>query len=256
MKRVILGVKIDSLTFKEAIQKIDSLICAQKPSQIVTVNPEFVMAAQKDDEFRRIINQADLAVPDGVGLMLAGRFLGQPFKERITGVDLTWAICKLAEDRGYSVFFLGGGPGVAKKAAERIKKIHSRLNIAGYYSGKPNDKKTLLTIQKAKPDILLVAFGAPKQDKFIYNLLHNVSDFELNALPSAVRASTFPCVSIGVGGTFDYIAGILPYAPDWMRKLGLEWLFRLFTQPKRLGRIYTAVIKFPLAVLLSKFKSS
>src|SRR3990167_7539821 len=124
MKKTILGIKIDSITFGDAIRKIDSLLVGKKAAQIVTVNPEFVMTAQKDNEFRRIINHADLAVPDGYGLMLAGKFLGQRFKERITGVDLIWAICKLAEDRGYSVFFLGGSSGVAKKTAMRVKKIH------------------------------------------------------------------------------------------------------------------------------------
>lgn len=244
VKQKILGVKIDSISFADAIRKIDGLIVAQKPAQIVTVNPEFVMAAQKDIEFRKIINQADLAVPDGFGLILAGKFLGKPLKERITGVDLTWAICKLAEDRGYSVFFLGGREGIAKKTAIRVKKIHPRLKIAGFYAGKPGDQDTINNIKRAKPDILFVAFGAPKQDKFIYNLIHNPT-FHISHLPS---------LSIGVGGTFDYIAGITPLAPEWLRKLGLEWLYRLWAQPWRWNRIFTAVIKFPWAVLVSKFK--
>lgn len=245
MKKNILGVKIDSISFADAIRKIDSLICANKPSQIVTVNPEFVMAAQKDREFRKIINQADIAVPDGFGLMIAGKFLSKPLKERITGVDLTWAICKLAEDRGYSVFFLGGDAGVAKKTAGRIKKIHPRLKIAGFYAGKPNDRATINIIKKAKPNILFVAFGAPKQDKFIYALTHTHYHSRGGNL-------VFPSLSIGVGGTLDYIAGVTPYAPDWIRKLGLEWLYRLWTQPWRWSRIVTAVIRFPWAILKSK----
>jgi N-acetylglucosaminyldiphosphoundecaprenol N-acetyl-beta-D-mannosaminyltransferase len=245
MKRNILGIKIDSLTFDEAIEKIDSLIVANKPSQVVTVNPEMVMAAQKDEEFRRLINQADLVVPDGFGIMLAAKFLGKPLRERITGVDLTWAIGKLAEDRGYSVFFLGAKAGVAKVTAERFKKLHPRLKIAGSYAGSPDDQNTLAILKRTKPDILLVAFGAPKQEKFIYNLIHNVSNFEF-------RISNFPRLSVGVGGTFDYIAGVYPYPPEWLRKLGLEWLFRLITQPWRWQRIMTATIKFPWAVLRSK----
>ena len=238
MKRYILGVKIDSLSFSEAIKKIDSLIVAGKPSQVVTINPEMVMASQKDREFRRIINQADLVVPDGAGIIWAGKFLEKPFSERITGVDLTWAISKLAEDRGYSVFFLGGKAGIAKKAAERIKKLHPRLNIAGFFAGKPGDAQTITMVKHAKPDILFVAFGAPKQEKFISNLKSQISNLK--------------SVSIGVGGTFDYIAGVYPYAPDWMRKAGFEWLYRLWTQPWRWDRIITATIRFPLAIIKSK----
>ncbi len=238
MKRIILGVKIDSLSFDDVLRRIDSLIVKRKSSQIVTVNPEFIMTAQKDTKFRQIINSADLAVPDGFGLMLAGKFLSTPLQERVTGVDLTWAICKLAEDRGYRVFFLGGRPGVAKETASRIKKLHPLLKVAGFYAGNPGDKRTINIIRKTKPDILFVAFGAPKQEKFIYNLIHNVSDF--------------PRVSVGVGGTFDYISGVHPYAPDWIRKLGLEWLYRLITQPHRFNRILTATIRFPWSILKSK----
>lgn len=239
MKRNILGVKIDSISFTEAMLKIDGLVAGGKPAQIVTVNPEIVMAAQKDRDFRRIINQADLVVPDGKGIMLAAQFLGKPLRERITGVDLTWAICKLAENRGYRVFFLGGKEGIAKKTAQRIKKLHPNLNIAGLYAGRPDDSRTIAMIKRAKPDILFVAFGALKQEKFISNLKFQISNSK--------------SISIGVGGTFDYIVGVYPYAPEWLRKLGLEWLFRLFTQPWRWNRIITATIRFPWTVFLSKF---
>ena len=251
MKRNILDVKIDSITFSEAIRKIDKLIVAGKPSQVVTVNPEMVMAAQKDREFRQIINSAELAVPDGAGIIWAGKFLGKPFRERITGVDLTWAICKLAEDRGYSVFFLGGKNGAARKTAQRVRKISDRLKISGFYPGRPGDPQTIDKIKKSKPDILFVAFGAPKQEKFIHNLLHKFSDFGLHASRCG-RISDLPQLCIGVGGTFDYIAGIVPYPPEWIRKLGFEWLFRLFTQPWRWNRIITAIIRFPWAVIKEK----
>ena len=237
MKKNILGLKIDSLTFAEALEKVDDLIVAKKPSQVITVNPEMVMAAQKDKEFRRIINQANLIVPDGKGIMLAGKFLGKPLRERITGVDLTWAVCKLAEDRGYGVFFLGGGVGIAKEVSQRIKKLHPHLKIAGFYVGFPGDEKTIELLKQARPDVLLVAFGAPQQEKFINGLKNQGINIPL---------------SIGVGGTFDYIAGKYPYAPDWIRKIGLEWLYRLFTQPWRWRRIITATILFPWAVI--KFK--
>ncbi|MEK7143130.1 MAG: WecB/TagA/CpsF family glycosyltransferase [Patescibacteria group bacterium] len=244
MKKInILGIKICSLSFNEAIKIVDELIVKGKPAQIVTVNPEFIVVAQKDIQFKKILNQADLALPDGVGLILAGRILGTPLKERITGVDLTWAICKLAEDRGYSVFFLGGIRGVAKETASRIKKIHSRLLVAGYYEGKPNDAKTWDAIERVRPNILFVAFGAPKQDKFIYDLIHSS------------RISHNPSLSIGVGGTFDYIAGRIPRAPEWLRNLGLEWLYRFYSEPWRIKRIFKAVIVFPILVIFDVINS-
>ncbi len=235
----ILDVKIDFLSFNEAVKRADFLNSKKKSSYIVTLNPEIIMAAQKDAAFRRIINAADLVTPDGFGLMLMAQLLGHPLKERITGVDLTWALLKLAEDRGYGVFLLGGAKGVAKKAAENIKRVHPKIRFVGISSADPDDKGIIDKIGKAKPDILFVAYGAPKQEKFISYLTSRIS------IP----------LSIGVGGTFDYIAGVHPYAPEWIRKLGLEWLYRLFTQPKRFNRIITATIRFPWAVLKSKILS-
>ena len=244
MKKInILGIKISSLTFREAIEVIDALIVKAKPAQIVTVNPEFIVGAQNDSHFKKILNQADLAIPDGIGLIWAGRILRTPFKERITGVDLTWAICKLAEDRGYSVFFLGGKGGVAKETAQRIKKIHPRLLVAGHYEGKPADKKTWAMIEQARPNILFVAFGAPKQDKFIDDLIHSF------------RISHLPSLSVGLGGTFDYIAGKVARAPEWLRVLGFEWLYRLIYEPWRLKRIFRAVAVFPFLVIIDKIHS-
>jgi len=243
----ILDVKIDSVSFKEALEKVQSLIKKGKRSFIITLNPEMIIAAQKDSEFREIVNDADLVTPDGYGLMLAARFLGQPLKERVTGVDLTWALLKLAEEREYRVFLLGGATGVAKKAAENIKRVHPRIKFAGISSVDPDDKDIFDTISHAKPDILFVAYGAPKQEKFINSLIHPVSNLEF-------RISDLPKLSIGIGGTLDYIAGIVSYAPRWVRWLGLEWLYRLFTEPKRFNRIITATIRFPWTVLRSKFK--
>jgi len=234
----ILDVKIDSLNFTEALKQAEVLITQKKPAYIVTLNPEIIMAAQKDADLKRIINHADLVTPDGFGLMLMARFLGQPLKERITGVDLSWGLFKLAEDKGYRVFLLGGAAGVAKKASENIKRVHPRIKFVGISSADPDGKGIIDTIGHAKPDILFVAYGAPKQEKFISSLTSHIS------IP----------LSIGVGGTFDYIAEVHHYAPRWMRKLGLEWLYRLFTQPKRFNRIITATIRFPWSVLRSRFK--
>jgi N-acetylglucosaminyldiphosphoundecaprenol N-acetyl-beta-D-mannosaminyltransferase len=233
----ILDVKIDRVAMNEALAKIQAYLMVDEVHQIVTVNPEFIVAAQHDELFKRILNEADLNVPDGFGLQCAAWFLNKKIDERITGVDLTWEICKIAAEKGYSVYFLGAAEGVAQMAAGRIKMLYPNLKIAGTYSGTPDEEGIVNRINEAKPDILLVAYGAPKQEKFIFN--HKV----------ALKVK----LAIGVGGTLDYIAGIQPYAPAWMRKLGLEWLYRLLTQPKRWKRIFNATIIFPLLILKSRF---
>jgi len=234
----ILDVRVDNLTFNQVMAKINLFLCGKKLRQIVTLNPEFVLAAQKDKEFKKVLNQADLSISDGFGLKIAAAITGQKIGERITGVDLTLELAKLASERGDSIFFLGGAQGVAEKAVKRIKMIYPNLKVASTYAGNPDDKETIGILKKAKPDILLVAFGAPKQDKFIAGLKH--------------RYSGLPKVAMGVGGTFDYISGNIPRAPHWMRKIGLEWLYRLFRQPSRFGRIFRAVAVFTFLVMIRR----
>ena len=232
----ILNVKIDNITFAEALAKIQAFLMVDEVHQIATINPEFIIAAQSDEKFKEILNSSDLNVPDGVGLQYAAGFLGQKIGERITGVDLTWEICKIASEKGYSVFFLGANDGIAEKAAHRIKLLNPNLKIAGTSSANPDDENLVNEIKNAKPDILLVAYGAPKQEKFIFDNKDQLGTK----------------LAMGVGGTFDYIAGVVPYAPKWLRKTGLEWFYRLFTEPKRWKRILNAVIIFPWLVLKSK----
>ncbi len=232
----ILGVKIDELTFAEVMAKITLFLDEKKFHQIVTVNPEFVLTVQKDSEFKEVLNQADLNIPDGVGLKLGAWLLGQKIGERLTGVDLTWELAKLANQKGYSIYFLGATTGVAEKASKKIKLLYPNLKIAGCYAGTPDEPGLIEKINNTNADILLVAFGAPKQDKFIFN---NKSNIKIK-------------VAMGVGGTFDYIAGVVPRAPKFLRSLGLEWLYRLIRQPKRIGRIFNAVIVFPIKVFISQ----
>jgi len=232
----ILNIKIDNVSFSEVIAKISAYLLVDCFHMIATVNPEFIVTAQKDEKFKDILNKCDLNVPDGVGLQFAAKLAGEKIGERITGVDLTWEICKIAAEKGYSVYFLGAAEGVAEKAAHRIKLLNPGLNIAGTYAGSPNEEGIVLKINETSADILLVAFGAPKQEKFIAD---NKESLKVK-------------LAMGVGGTFDYIAGIEPYAPLWLRKIGLEWLYRLFTQPKRWKRILNATVVFPWLVLRSK----
>lgn len=234
----ILGVKIDEFSFLEVMEKITVFLSGEKMHQIATVNPEFIMAAQKDSTFKDILNSTNLNVPDGFGLQCAAFYKRKKIGKRLTGVDLTWEIAKLAAEKGYSIFLLGGKPGVAEMTANRLRYLYRNLKIAGTYAGSPDEKGLVEKIVASKADILLVAFGAPKQEKFI-----------------AENKKELKCkVAMGVGGSFDYISEIIPRAPKWMQALGLEWLYRLVKQPKRFRRIYTAIVKFPLAVIFTRSK--
>ena len=233
----VLGVKIDELSLEQVLAKIRSFLKEKKLHQIATVNPEFILAAQKNSDFKKILNDVDLSVPDGVGLKFAGWVSGQKIGKRITGIDLTWELAKIASDNDYSMFLLGAGDGVAQKAADKMKQKYPNLKIAGCYAGTPDEEGIINKINNAHADILLVAFGAPKQDKFIYDNKNRLN----------VK------IAMGVGGTFDYISEIIPRAPKWIRSLGLEWFYRLIRQPSRLGRIFNAVIKFPILIVWSRF---
>ena len=239
MRKKILGVPVDKVDFKTALNKIEELIKNGKSHQIATVNPEFIIAAQKNEKFKRVLNNSSLNTPDGRGIIWAMKFLhGIKLKERVTGIDLFWALCKLSEDRGYRIFMLGGRPGVVKEAAERVEMIHPRAKICYIYPGSIKEtKKIRRLINHTHPNILFVAWGSPKQEIWIRKNLKKI------------RSSL---VAIGVGGTFDFVAGTRARAPKWMQRIGLEWLYRLIQEPRRFGRIWIAVVKFPIAVIKSK----
>lgn len=220
----VLGVRVDAVTFDRTLTQIESFIAEGRPHQIVTVNPEFVMAAQSDAEFRQIINASALALPDGVGVWLASRYLGRPLPERIPGVDLVQQLAALSADRGYRLFFLGAMPGVADKAVEVLRARYPGLALAGTCVGSPSleDEAAIREqVRATHPQVLFVAYGAPAQDRWI------ARNLDLLGVP----------VCIGVGGSFDFIAGVRPRAPGWMRRWGMEWLHRLITQPWRWRRM-------------------
>ena len=230
----ILGVKISKVTYESAIKMVEGFLVDGKKHYIVTPNPEFINLAQTDQEFCQILNQADLAIPDGVGLCVG---------TRVTGTDLMIKLCELAAEKGYSVFLLGGRNGVAKEAAKRLKERFANLNIVGTYEGDPEEvlaprPNVPLADPSVAIDFLFVAYGAPKQEKWIAKNLPKIP----------VR------VAMGVGGAFDFIAGKKRRAPLALRRLGLEWLWRLIQEPRRLPRILKATIRFPLLVFLHKLK--
>jgi N-acetylglucosaminyldiphosphoundecaprenol N-acetyl-beta-D-mannosaminyltransferase len=237
----ILNVKVHALTNAGILALIEQFIASGQPHQLVTVNPEFVVAAQQDEAFRQIINSAALALPDGVGLLKAARFLQTtPLPERVAGSDLVVKLAELSQQKGYRIYFLGAWEGVAEKAIGRLKRDYPRLQVAGHFAGSPALEENEAIVQRiltTRPDILLVAYGAPKQDKWIARNLERLQ------IP----------VCIGVGGSFDFIAGTARRAPRWLQRLGLEWLHRLIMQPWRWRRIWNAVPRFGWLVLRSRF---
>lgn len=197
---------------------------------LVTINPEIVMIAKDDLEYEKVIKSADLAVADGIGIILAGKIFGKSFSGRIHGSDLVEKLPELASKEGLSIGLLGGGKNVALKSSKRLKIMYPDLNVvfAATEWYKIKGKKTC--------DILFVAFGSPKQEKWIFENLPKLNS----------------SVVIGVGGAFDYMSGRIKRAPKWMRKIGLEWLYRLINQPWRIKR-QSALVKFTLLVLKERF---
>jgi N-acetylglucosaminyldiphosphoundecaprenol N-acetyl-beta-D-mannosaminyltransferase len=227
----------------QTLEWVEAAVAARTPRQICTANPEFILTAQEDAKFKAILNQADLVIPDGVGVLWAARQLGKFLPERVAGSDLVVRLAERGAQQGWRIFFLGAAEGVAARAAEILQARFPAFNCVGTFSGSPrieDEAEILRHIHAAQPDILFVAFGHPKQDKWIARLREKLN------VP----------VSMGVGGSFDFIAGVVPRAPLWLQRLNLEWLYRLWKQPWRAGRIFNAVVRFPLAVLLSRVFSS
>ncbi len=220
----ILGVNVDCVTMAQAMQKIDELILLKKPSLIATANAEMLMLATHDFELKQILNSAAMVTPDGAGTVWAARHLGFNMPERVAGVDLVTNLLH----KNYKSYFFGAAPGVAKKAAENFPSVVGTRN--GFFS-KVEEPKIIADINATNADILLVGLGVPKQEKWIFNNLDKLN------VP----------VCIGVGGTFDVLAGNTPRAPMWMQRAKLEWLFRALLQPSRAGRLI-ALPKFVFKV--------
>ncbi|HLQ33396.1 MAG TPA: WecB/TagA/CpsF family glycosyltransferase [Chloroflexota bacterium] len=233
-----LGVRVDDVTIDQAVEVISGFIEAGRPRQVVTINPEFVIAARRQPDFKAVLDAADLCVPDAVGLQWGSRVLGKPLQGRVPGVDLVWRLAGLAAERGWSIFLLGGFDGVGQRTAERFVEAYPGLRIAGTYEGHPGDSEAVERVKAARPELLLVAYGAPAQDLWIAR--HK----------DELRVP----VSMGVGGSFDYIAGRAQRAPAWLRQIGLEWLHRLVHEPWRWRRML-ALPRFAILVLRQRWTS-
>ncbi len=234
----ILGVGVDPVTMSEAIERVEEFYAARTPHLIATANAEMLMRATHDGELRSILNSADLVVPDGAGTVWAAHHLGYEMPERVAGYDLAQELMRRAPASGRRIYFFGSAPGVAEKARAKAEKLYSGISIVGTRNGfftAEDESEIVSAIQKAQPDLLLVALGVPKQEKWLAAHLNELQ------VP----------VSIGVGGTFDVMAGEMKRAPVWMQRAKLEWLFRAMLQPKRAGRLL-ALPKFVFKVHASK----
>ena len=226
----ILGVRVDNLERKEILEKISRFLSENEFGQIATVNPEFILEAQKDEEFRNILNSCDLNVADGVGIKLAFWWLRGKLKYRMAGIDLMQEILKIADERKLKIFLAtkSGGLSSFEETRDAILKKYPTLEIDGENIDIHN---TLYIIPDT--DILFCNFGAPFQEKF----LNSQKDGKIK-------------LTVGVGGSFDYLTGKLKRAPKWMQFFGVEWFWRLLLQPRRIRRIWNAVIIFPIKLVI------
>jgi len=224
----LLGVAFDNVTIAGALDRIDQMIASRKPHYVVTANVDFCVQAFEDVELRRILFDAHLVLCDGTPLLWASRLFGNPLPERVAGADLVPLLIKRAAEKGHRIFFLGGAPQVTQQAVKRLQDLHPNVVIAGHYSPpfRPlldmNHDEIVERIRAAQPDLLFVSFGCPKAEKWM--AMH-------------YRKAGVP-VAMGVGATIDFLAGKVRRAPDWMQRAGLEWLFRLAQEPRRLWSRY------------------
>ena len=234
----ILGVDVDAVTMAEAVDVVRRAMDTRAGVMVATANAEMLMRATHDEELRRILNASALVVPDGAGTVWAARHLGHTMPERVAGYDLAQELLRCAPAEGRRVYFFGSAPGVAEKAKAKAEQLYPGIEIVGVRNGffSPADNAAIIAeIRAARPDLLLVALGVPKQEKWI----------------AAHLAELDVPVAIGVGGTLDVMAGVMKRAPYWMQRAKLEWLFRGLMQPKRAGRLL-ALPKFVLKVHASR----
>ena len=216
--------RVDDVTYAETLALVERYIAEGGPHLITTPNPEFVMRARQDRSFRALLDRAALNIPDGVGLLLAARLQGERFREHVRGTDLVERLAALGAVRGHRWYLLGAAEGVAREAADRLQARHPGLIVAGAAPGSPHERDDDVSRETLRAagriDVILVAYGAPVQERWM----------ERNLGPLGIP------VGIGVGGVFNFLSGRVPRAPDWMRRLELEWLHRLLVQPWRWRR--------------------
>lgn len=235
---VIFDVPIDKVNMKQAVDTVEKFLSEDRLHMVATPNAEIVMMAQKDPGYKEILNKTDLNVPDGSGVVFASKIYKEELPERVAGFDLMMELIKVASEKKYKIYLLGAKSDVVKGAYLNLKRQYSEIDIVGFHDGyfsKDDEAEIIKDINEKNTDLLFVALGAPKQEKWIYE--------NKNRLKAKV--------AIGVGGSFDVIAGKVTRAPEIYRKLGLEWFYRLLKEPWRYKRMM-ALPKFAVKVLFSK----
>lgn len=242
----ICGVQVDRYSFHEVVEQITNhALSRNSPQYVVTPNAQHIVTLQRDSLFREIYRNAFLSVPDGVPLLWAAKFFNTPLSGRVNGTDLFERLCQTSAEIGLKIFLLGGRPGAAQKAADTLKKKYPNIKIVGtncpaygFETDESELEKINFAIEAAKPDILFVGLGAPKQEYWMYN------NYQKLNVP----------ICLGIGVSFELVSGMVKRAPIMMQKVGLEWLFRLIVEPRRLWRRYViGNTIFLLLVLRQKF---
>lgn len=230
LKKEVLGILFDDLTRQEAAQAGASLLEENKFHYVVTPNPEFILAAEKDREFRQVLNGADLVLPDGIGVVYSAKIQGTPLKERVPGIEFAADMLACLNKTGGRLYLLGAKPGVAEEAGQRILSQYPNITLCGVQDGYFKDEEAvLLKVAAARPDLLFVCLGAPKQEKWM----------------ARWGRHTGARLAVGLGGALDVFAGTVERAPESWRRLGLEWAYRLKKEPRRAGRM----AKLPLVLV-------
>ena len=230
MKTEILGIAFDNLTREEAAQRGGQMLREDAFHYVVTPNPEFILASEKDSSFREVLNGADLVLPDGIGVVYSAKILGTPLKERVPGIEFAADMLSCLNEMGGRLFLLGAKPGVAEEAGRRILEQYPGIVLCGTQDGYFKDEEAvLLKVAAAQPDLLFVCLGAPKQEKWM----------------ARWGKHTGARLAIGLGGCLDVFAGNVERAPESWQKLGLEWAYRLKKEPQRIGRMS----KLPLVLV-------
>ena len=230
LKTEIMGVQFDNLTREEAARAGERLLAEDKFHYVVTPNPEFLLAAEKDPAFLAVLNGADLVLPDGVGVVYSAKILGRPLKGRVPGIEFAEDMLACLDKTGGRLYLLGAKPGVAEEAGRRILERFPNIVLCGTQDGYFKDEEAaLLKVAAARPELLFVCLGAPKQEKWM----------------ARWGRHTGARLAVGLGGALDVFAGNVERAPESWRKLGLEWAYRLKKEPRRAGRM----AKLPLVLV-------
>jgi len=230
-----LGTAIHAVTIADALDWVEASIRARTMGYVVTLNGALLVQAARQPELRALVNDAALVTADGIGVLLAARILGVSLPGRVPGIDLAVGVCERAARGGHRVYLMGGAPGVAAATADSLRARHPSLQIVGTHHGfltGDAERAVVADIQRARPDVLLVALGAPRQEFWMRQWKQELG------VP----------VSIGVGGSFDVLAGRVPRAPRWMQRLGLEWLYRAWREPRRWSVVRTIPPLFLMAL--------